>query len=552
MVGALVTAVRHRLQLLLVLVMCAGLHAQTTLFSWNPPLSSTGSSIAGPGDLNGDGVPDAVIGMPGPSGGCVTARSGFDGSLLWQNCSFLQGLEFGTSVAAAGDLDLDGRSEIIVGSPGSASASGHTVILSGATGTLFRFIPLPTVTVGGGRDFDGDSVPDQFGTYPFGGAQGLGGVQVFSGATGAVLLDYSNGTCSCPSIKAAFIADVNADGFDDLVLGFPNALFPSGDGTVSVLKGPNGAVHATIGTPSLGISALAAVADVGDVTGDGRHDVGVRGTVSFYSYLRVYDLGGGGAIPAASFSWTFSPATFPSSPPGFPGLGTSFQGVGDLNGDGRGDLVASVLFYSSSLGAGIHAPYLISGATGSTLLVAPLAGPVPGPVIDVGHVANAGDLNGDGIPEFLHSYSHTALPALARAVSWATLPAAPPPQSLGGACGASSPLLTAGPLKLGQSWPVSVQGAPPSPSGADLVLDLAQPAPFVHGACTWHPDVAHFPTWLIMPIVIDAGGSGAVVIPVPSIPTAAGTPVTMQAIVYGTASVYGFDLTNGVFATAGF
>ena len=45
--------------------------AQTTLFSWNAPAlpMGTGSGAAGPGDLNGDGIPDVVFGAPYPSGG---------------------------------------------------------------------------------------------------------------------------------------------------------------------------------------------------------------------------------------------------------------------------------------------------------------------------------------------------------------------------------------------------------------------------------------------------------------------------------------------------
>jgi hypothetical protein len=94
-----------------------------------------GGSVCGPGDLDGDGVPDILVGAPWEGAthhGAVDLYSGATGNLLstWT----VNGLEFGSSLAVVGDVNRDGFQDVVVGERGYALLySGHTEAL------LYRF-----------------------------------------------------------------------------------------------------------------------------------------------------------------------------------------------------------------------------------------------------------------------------------------------------------------------------------------------------------------------------------------------------------------------------
>ena len=94
------------------------------------------SSVESAGDVNGDGTPDFVAGMPGtpgPSGGdgTVVVYSGVTGLALFTFHAEAAGDEFGYSVAGIGDVDGDQYDDILVGARLRGGSRGRAYIFLG-------------------------------------------------------------------------------------------------------------------------------------------------------------------------------------------------------------------------------------------------------------------------------------------------------------------------------------------------------------------------------------------------------------------------------------
>lgn len=157
--------------------------------------------VAGLGDLNGDGRGEYAVALAGPPGR-VLVFSGATGTLLRLigDPGPGSGL-FAQSVAAAGDIDDDGYSDMLVGEPlydGIAVDCGRVLVFSGHDGSLLRAHEgvLPNGMLGdrGRLDGCGDADGDGRADYVLGRPEENGGVgvaEVYSGRTGLVL--YSVG-----------------------------------------------------------------------------------------------------------------------------------------------------------------------------------------------------------------------------------------------------------------------------------------------------------------------------------------------------------------------
>src|SRR4051812_1272646 len=108
-----------------------------------------GSSLAPVGDQNGDGLPDLAIGASaaspnGRSGaGEIVVMAGHPGAATTDTSTALQriagpaaGAGLGASLAAAGDVDGDGRTDLLAGAPGESAYAGAAYFLRGAPGTV--------------------------------------------------------------------------------------------------------------------------------------------------------------------------------------------------------------------------------------------------------------------------------------------------------------------------------------------------------------------------------------------------------------------------------
>jgi len=104
-----------------------------------------GASVDGISDVNDDGVPDLIIGARnddnnGSDSGRATVFSGADGSVLYALDGDGPGDNFGSSVGGAGDVNGDGVPDLIVGARNNGAGSGFARVFSGAdAGVLYTF-----------------------------------------------------------------------------------------------------------------------------------------------------------------------------------------------------------------------------------------------------------------------------------------------------------------------------------------------------------------------------------------------------------------------------
>lgn len=313
-------------------------------------------SVSAAGDLDGDGVADALAGAPAAGSGQVVAISGADGSVLHDLQGDAPGDRFGESVADVDDVDGDGTPDFAVGASddddGGAQA-GRVFVLSGADGAVIRTIDGgPGEKLGSGlasiADLDGDGLRDLVVGSPGAGASSRGGVSVFSSATAERILGPLKPGTGGVDLGRWFVGDpgdLNGDGVPDVYAG--DFAGNQGSGLAMVFSGATGEVLWRVdgtGTEGLGVGR-----EAGDVDGDGVGDLAVG------SWQHAAGAAGAGRVSVLSgvdgqvlYTWTSQEAG--------ENLGFDAVGIGDVDGDGGTDVLAS-------------------GATGNNVYV--LRGPLP-------------------------------------------------------------------------------------------------------------------------------------------------------------------------------
>jgi FG-GAP repeat len=357
-----------------------------------------GASVAALGDVNGDGIGDLLVGAPrtslsgrGRSAGAAYvvfgARDGgtVDLSAPGRRAAVVMGAghgyHAGSAVAALGDVDGDGRREAVVGAPGAT--------VDGRTGAGAVYVVLSS-RLAGGADL---ARPADFG-YEIDGASP-------ASATGAAI---------------AGARDMNGDGLPEVIVGArglgatymvwgrrdraPVDLAALGDQGFAVLDGA-------------GEGAGAAVADAGDVNGDGIPDLVIgapdadaNGRALSGSAYVVFGPGAPGPIalppdPAAGFRIDGAASG--------DRLGAAVQSAGDVNGDRRADVLVGARGADPLARDRAGAAYVVFGGpldlalagTGAVRLAGSAAGARAG-----GSLAGGTDVAGDGRPDILVGAEH--------------------------------------------------------------------------------------------------------------------------------------------------
>ena len=219
------------------------------------------SSIASGSDVDGDGVPDLIVGeisFTPDVQGTVRVLSGTSGTPLRE----IEGGSswFGASVAFLPDIDGDGSDEIAITTK-MVSERGSVTVYSGAEAVLYR-IDGPEVerrgqpgeyghSIKASGNLDGDGVDDFLVSDPKWGAF-VGAVHAYSGRTGKELFlvtgkENGMGSDWRFGISFAVVGDVNGDGRDDFVVGC--ATQSTIPGYVRLVSGRDGATLRTLRRP---------------------------------------------------------------------------------------------------------------------------------------------------------------------------------------------------------------------------------------------------------------------------------------------------------------
>jgi hypothetical protein len=338
-----------------------------------------GRRVASAGDVNSDGFDDIIVSTKSAGGSLlkrVFVYSGFDGQAL----HMLQGTssddEFGFAISALDDVNGDGFEDFAVGDPQWTppivqSETGRVSVFSGKDGTELYFVP-------------GVSPPPQVGHHWFGAAiasmddvnedgirelvvaaynpqasPGLHELFVLSGADGTLIHQIQQ-----PASGIAFayrvdgLSDINGDGVADFLAG--SRSFTGSVYLAHVYSGADASIISTVSTPNfpetedLGqmqsgpspIDQKIDVAAAGDVTGDGRDDIvfgdanyigGRTWVCSAIDNQKIQRLKGSAAWPPPQ-NW----------------FGYAVDGIGDLTGDGKSEIIIGAPFAEGTGRAYVH------------------------------------------------------------------------------------------------------------------------------------------------------------------------------------------------------
>ncbi len=350
--------------------------------------SLAGSSVAGLGDMNGDGLDDFAVGA------YLDTSAGYTDSgavYIWYGGTFPEDDlldaggdmlvcwpdedQTGRSVAAAGDVDRDGLDDLLVSALTPAETSqiemvaaflwlgpitgqrsvseGDAVLLAGEYDTegLEGFHPV------GAGELNGDGYGDILVGWSAAGAMSsyVGAAYVVLGpVSGSMELANAEGVWrggndyDFAGSGAAGVGDVDGDGYGDLLVGAYGAdSGGSGAGAAYLLLGPATGGHALgeaacrLNGEQPGDMAGSAVSAAGDVNDDGRADLlvgavaeGSNGAGAGAAYVVLGPVSGNRGLGEADLRLRGSTVGDQA--------GFSLAAAGDMNGDGRDDVLMGV------------------------------------------------------------------------------------------------------------------------------------------------------------------------------------------------------------------
>jgi hypothetical protein len=379
------------------------------IFSGEEVWGQLGFSISSAGDVDGDGLPDFIVGAPySRDVGTAYLLLGKD-EASWATGSILDAAaytfvgrsteylgRFGDRVSSAGDVDGDGLDDIVV----TAENSDH---YDTDAGMIYVFLGATITAAPAGTEFTPDDA------------------------------EYAL-TAESSEVDVTSAGDVDGDGLDDLLVGAPTyhwlGWWGLKYGSAYLITGSDLAtLGASFHWSVFGPAALAtwattemvgdvsygdmgsAVAGVGDIDGDGLDDiaVGASGDDSGRLYVIMGSTlsGASSLTPSSDADLTFYGSVLGD------GLGAALAGAGDVDGDGIGDILVgapNAWGYDGDAyllsGADMRAYLLFGGSCfwGSCTILADASVTLEGRSTNGlfgSSVSSAGDVDGDGLADIL-------------------------------------------------------------------------------------------------------------------------------------------------------
>lgn len=340
-----------------------------------------GSAVSAAGDVDGDGFADLLVGAPGATvtimgmamanAGSALVFHGSEAGIQLGARSAIQGRQpndwFGSVLTTAGDVNGDGFADVVIGAPNAfrmtSEEVGRVAIYHGGLGGISTE-PARTLAgsmtrekfgsaIDGAGDVNGDGFSDIL-IGASGHSMNLGSVSLYLGSrdgiANAVTLSLRGMTMGEKFGHAvSWINDLNGDGLSDFVVGSPDWTFSGGaryEGIVRVYLGRTDIMDSVSVETSLDLrsdnrvrSFGEALADAGDLNGDGFHDLIVGAPSSSDSSMSVAQAG----VTAIYLGSQITVAPMPSRI--FEGsaagarFGETLSGAGDTNRDGYSDFI---------------------------------------------------------------------------------------------------------------------------------------------------------------------------------------------------------------------
>ncbi len=280
-------------------------------------LSHFGASVSAAGDVNGDGYSDVIVGAPNYDFGAYDEGAAFiyygsPSGLASVASVFLEsprgGAEFGTSVATAGDINHDGYADVIVGAPFYTNGQGF----EGAAYVYYGSASGPSLSPNWSAESNQSDA--RFGT------------------------------------TVASAGDVNGDGYFDIVISAER--YSNGEnqeGAAFVYYGSPTGLPATpnwTGETNQTGAMVSGAATAGDVNGDGYSDLLIGS--QHFSKFGASDEGAVFLYYGSAAGLSNTPDWTAESNQANAHFGASLSSAGDVNHDGFSDVIIGASQFTDS------------------------------------------------------------------------------------------------------------------------------------------------------------------------------------------------------------